>query len=57
MDAAGELHLAARVYTPDGSVMLVTARTGPDPQTVGHAVAQELIAQGANDLLACSRRS
>ncbi|MFD4586902.1 hypothetical protein [Streptomyces sp. NPDC058434] len=57
MDAAGELHLAARVYTPDGSVMLVAARTGPDPRTVGHAVAQELIAQGANDLLASSRRS
>lgn len=54
--AAGELHLAARVYTPDGSAMLTAARTGPDPQTLGRAVAQDLIAQGANDLLASSRR-
>jgi hydroxymethylbilane synthase len=57
VDAAGELHLAARVYTPDGSAMQAAARTGPDPQTLGHAVAQDLIAQGANDLLACCRRS
>ncbi|MFD8413970.1 hypothetical protein ACFV2Q_19795 [Streptomyces sp. NPDC059650] len=54
---AGDLHLAARVYTPDGSQMLAATRTGPDPQAVGHAVAQDLIAQGANDLLASSRRS
>ncbi|MEU7072989.1 hydroxymethylbilane synthase [Streptomyces narbonensis] len=56
-DAAGDLHLAARVYSPDGSVMLAAGRTGPDPQTVGEAVAQDLIAQGANDVLASSRRS
>lgn len=54
--AAEELHLAARVYTPDGSAMLAAARTGPAPQTLGRAVAQDLIAQGANDLLASSRR-
>ncbi|MEU7011527.1 hydroxymethylbilane synthase [Streptomyces sp. NPDC046332] len=56
-DAAGDLRLEARIYTPDGSVMLAAGRTGPDPQTVGRAVAQDLIAQGANNVLACSRRS
>ncbi|MFE2271410.1 hydroxymethylbilane synthase [Streptomyces lavendulae] len=56
-DAAGKLHLAARVYTPDGSAMLAAARTGPDPLTLGTEVAEDLIAQGANKLLASSRRS
>ncbi|UQX05280.1 hypothetical protein M4D82_32380 [Streptomyces sp. RerS4] len=56
-DAAGDLRLAARIYTSDGSVMLAAGQTGPDPQTVGRAVAQDLIAQGANDVLASSRRS
>ncbi|MFI6688090.1 hydroxymethylbilane synthase [Streptomyces sp. NPDC050485] len=56
-DEAGELYLAARVYTPDGAAMLTSARTGPDPQTVGNTVADDLIAQGANELLASSRRS
>ncbi|WP_285548229.1 hydroxymethylbilane synthase [Streptomyces lavendulae] len=55
--APGDLRLAARVYSPDGSVMLVATRTGPDPQTLGDAVAQDLIAQGANNVLASSRRS
>ncbi|MEU8542904.1 hydroxymethylbilane synthase [Streptomyces sp. NPDC048717] len=56
-DAAGDLRLSARVYSPDGTQMLAAGRTGPDPQTLGDAVAQDLIAQGANDVLASSRRS
>lgn len=37
--------------------MLASARAGPDPQTVGNAVAEDLTGQGATELLASSRRS
>ncbi|MFD6967421.1 hydroxymethylbilane synthase [Streptomyces sp. NPDC059949] len=53
----GDIRLAARVYTPDGSAMLACSLTGPDPEPVGNAVAENLIGQGANELLASSRRT
>ncbi|MEU6242481.1 hypothetical protein [Streptomyces sp. NPDC047024] len=55
--ASGEVRLAARVYTPDGSVVLGAERVGGLPEEVGRAVAEDLISQGANEVLAASRRT
>jgi len=54
---SGEVRLAGRVYAPDGSVVLASELTGTEPEAVGTAVAQDLIGQGANNLLAASRRT
>ncbi len=56
VDASGEVRLAARVYAPDGSVVLGAERAGRAPEEVGRAVADDLIGQGAADVLAASRR-
>ncbi|MFJ5850844.1 hypothetical protein [Streptomyces sp. NPDC092903] len=53
----GEIRLAARVYAPDGSAMLACTLSGPDTENVGIAVAENLIGEGVNELLASSRRS
>lgn len=48
------LHIRARVASPDGSIMLVVNEVGPadDPVAAGEQVAGMLLAQGAADLLA-----
>lgn len=46
------IRLLARLGTPDGSRMLEAAGSGDDPVAVGRAVAADLIAQGATELLA-----
>ncbi|MFD7340376.1 hydroxymethylbilane synthase [Streptomyces violascens] len=56
-DESGTVHLTGCVYTPDGSVMLSSELTGNTPETVGQGVADDLIARGANELLASSRRT
>ncbi|MFI5987545.1 hypothetical protein ACIBEA_42625 [Streptomyces sp. NPDC051555] len=57
INAAGETRLAARVYTPDGSVVLDSDLTGRVPKDVGTAVAEDLIRHGATQVLAASRRT
>ncbi|MFC9654143.1 MULTISPECIES: hydroxymethylbilane synthase [unclassified Streptomyces] len=57
VDESGEVRLTGRVYAPDGSVVLSSELTRSTPEAVGHAVASDLIGQGANDLLAVSRRT
>ena len=47
-----EIHLIGRVGMPDGSVLLEAQATGVDPQKVGERVAQQLIEQGAQKILA-----
>ena len=44
--------LLARLGSPDGSRMLEATATGADPLAIGQAVAAELNAQGAEELLA-----
>ncbi|MFE3629372.1 hypothetical protein [Streptomyces goshikiensis] len=56
-DESGVVRLMGRVYTPDGSVVLSSELTGDTPEAVGRGVAGDLIAQGANELLAVSRRT
>lgn len=45
--------LRARVGTPDGKQLLKAEGRGPesDPEAVGHAVAEDLLAQGAGEIL------
>ncbi|WP_179499965.1 hypothetical protein [Streptomyces sp. WZ.A104] len=56
-DESGAVRLAGRVYAPDGSVALSSELTGYTPEAVGRGVAEDLIGQGANELLAASRRA
>lgn len=56
-DQSGAVRLTGRVYAPDGSVVLSSERTGTTPEAVGSEVAGDLITQGADDLLASSRRT
>lgn len=46
------IQLLARLGSPDGSRMLEASASGTDPITVGKAVAADLNAQGASELLA-----
>ncbi|MEW2134290.1 hydroxymethylbilane synthase [Streptomyces sp. NPDC005435] len=55
--ASGEVRLAARVYAPDGSVVLGAEGVGGVPEEVGRAVAEDLVSQGADEVLAASRRA
>ncbi|MBI1174420.1 MAG: hydroxymethylbilane synthase [Sideroxydans sp.] len=50
----GKLRMRGFVATPDGSRMLRSEQTGSidDPEALGAAVAQELLAQGAGEILA-----
>jgi hydroxymethylbilane synthase len=52
--AGGELRMRGFVATPDGSRLLRAEQTGStaDPETLGNAVAQDLLAQGADEILA-----
>ncbi|WP_073227296.1 hydroxymethylbilane synthase [Streptomyces sp. NBRC 110465] len=56
-DESGAVRLTGRVYASDGSVVLSSELTGNTPEAVGRAVATDLIGQGANELLAASRRA
>lgn len=53
----GVLHLRGLVGSPDGKVLLRAERSGPcgDAQRLGTAVAEELIAQGAGEILEALR--
>lgn len=54
-EAQGDkLHMRGFVATPDGARLLRAARTGSqdDPEALGHAVAQDLLDQGAGEILA-----
>jgi hydroxymethylbilane synthase len=46
------IRLLARLGSPDGSRMLEATAIGEDPLAIGHAVAADLNAQGAAELLA-----
>jgi hydroxymethylbilane synthase len=50
----GSLRMRGFVATPDGSRLLQTERTGntDDPEALGNAVANDLLAQGAGEILA-----
>jgi hydroxymethylbilane synthase len=52
--AGGRLRMRGFVATPDGKRMLRAERSGPasDPEALGKAVAEELLAQGADAILA-----
>ncbi|MET8816293.1 hydroxymethylbilane synthase [Streptomyces sp. NPDC004549] len=57
VDASGHVRLAARVYAPDGSVVLGAEGVGGVPEEVSRAVAEDLVGQGADEVLASSRRT
>jgi hydroxymethylbilane synthase len=50
----GQLRMRGFVATPDGSCLLRSERSGGmnEPEALGDAVAQELLAQGAGEILA-----
>ena len=52
--AGDQLRMRGFVATPDGARMLRAERSGPasDPETLGKAVAEDLLAQGAGEILA-----
>jgi hydroxymethylbilane synthase len=47
----GQLRLRGAVYSPDGSTCLHASQWGDDPEALGVAVAEHLIAKGASDLI------
>jgi hydroxymethylbilane synthase len=51
---AEQIHLAGMVGTPDGTRMLRAERSGPaaDPEALATVVAEDLLAQGARDIIA-----
>jgi hydroxymethylbilane synthase len=54
----GQLHLDGAVLSADGKQRIGAACQGSpqEPETVGTAVAQQLLAAGAGELIAASRR-
>ena len=52
LEANGELKLTGMVGTPDGTTLLRETLTGQDPEQVGIKLAERLIAQGADRILA-----
>jgi hydroxymethylbilane synthase len=57
--AGGRLHLRGLVGTPEGTRVLRAAAEGPatDPEALGLAVARDLLAQGAGEILDALHRS
>jgi hydroxymethylbilane synthase len=55
--ADAQLHVAALCGTPDGTRILRAERAGPAPEAeaLGHALAAELLARGADAILAATR--
>ncbi|MEF2968006.1 hydroxymethylbilane synthase [Paenibacillus sp. M1] len=53
-DSAGEINLTGMVGTPDGRVILKETMSGNDPVLLGEAVANKLIARGADKILAAA---
>ena len=47
----GQLRLRGAVYSPDGSTCLHASQWADDPEALGVAVAEQLIAKGASDLI------
>jgi hydroxymethylbilane synthase len=47
----GHLRLRGAVYSPDGATYLHASQWGDDPEALGIAVAENLIAKGARDLI------
>ena len=47
----GELHLRAIVASPDGQKILKAESSGRDPETLGAALAEELLSSGAREIL------
>lgn len=47
----GEIHLRAGVFAVDGSIQLASEATGSDARALGHQIADELIANGAQDVM------
>ncbi len=47
----GRLHLASIVADPDGSQILRDSRNGDDPEDLGKAAAEDLLARGADKIL------
>ena len=52
LQANGELKLTGMVGTPDGTILLRETLTGQHPEEVGIQLAEQLIAQGADRILA-----
>src|SRR5690606_11518620 len=48
----GRVTLTGIVGSPDGSVMLKESITGDDPELIGRTLAEQLLSQGADRILA-----
>ena len=55
IEVDGELWLRARVGSTDGETLLLVEDRGQDPESLGYAVAEQLLAQGADAILAAVR--
>ena len=51
----GELTLTGKVFAPDGSQVLSVTMIGAEPHRLGHAVAADLAARGASEVMAVGR--
>lgn len=55
INEAGGIWLRARVGSPDGQTLLFAQGRGSDPEALGAHVAQQLLSQGADSILAAVR--
>ena len=51
------IHLKAAVFSPDGEQVLTAQQQGYDPESLGQVVAEDLLSQGAKDVLALSEQA
>lgn len=50
------IHLKAAVFSPDGEQVLTAQQQGYDPESLGQVVAEDLLSQGAREILALSEQ-
>lgn len=51
------IHLKAAVFSPDGEQVLNAQQQGYDPESLGRVVAEDLLSQGAKEILALSEQA
>lgn len=51
------IHLKAAVFSPDGEQVLTAQQQGYDPESLGQLVAEDLLSQGAREVLALSEQA
>ncbi|MCX7544930.1 hydroxymethylbilane synthase [Marinicella gelatinilytica] len=51
------IHLKAAVFSPDGEQVLTAQQQGYDPESLGRVVAEDLLSQGAKEVLALSEQA